>query len=302
MLINSPIFYTLHKRLVLGLLLSVCTWVAKAEEVFVFGSLKINKENSVPFGLELDISKQGKVSGFSITYAGSVDETRARVIGYYDKKTKVLSFKEVSLASDREQSSHKEIIYCFLSAHLQHKIIDGQNVYQGLFTSQQENSKTPCSTGSIDVFDQNNHIQNIFAPHTKTILEKEYALAPLNVDSIQEDTTRKVITPYQSRRIDWLSEQVFLEISDDGEYDGDRVLITLNDKAIAPAFTLSPISRKYSLLLQSGKNTLNIKAMNNGRTVPNSARLLLQDASGHQVTVLCYNHAGEQSFIELYLK
>ncbi|MEG1980390.1 MAG: hypothetical protein RR060_06660 [Victivallaceae bacterium] len=65
--------------------------------------------------------------------------------------------------------------------------------------------------------------------------------------------------------------KIILEAWDNATEDGDRVDISLNDNPPIKNFSLTNAKKKLNLVLKSGENNINVKALNEGSASPNTA-------------------------------
>ncbi len=76
------------------------------------------------------------------------------------------------------------------------------------------------------------------------------------------------------------AKYIVLRCRDHEFVDGDRVKIYLNDKVILPGVLLEGSYREFELDLEPGMNTVEIEALNQGTSGPNTAELVVIDDKG----------------------
>lgn len=71
----------------------------------------------------------------------------------------------------------------------------------------------------------------------------------------------------------------------DHEYpDGDRVSVSLNDDVVYPSITLQSQYRRLKINLKNGINKIDIKALNQGDSGPNTAEFVVYDDKGNVIS------------------
>lgn len=73
---------------------------------------------------------------------------------------------------------------------------------------------------------------------------------------------------------------IVLKCRDHEFVDGDRVKIFLNDKVMLPGILLEGSFREFELFLEPGINTVEIEALNQGASGPNTAEIMVVDDNG----------------------
>lgn len=89
------------------------------------------------------------------------------------------------------------------------------------------------------------------------------------------------------------SDGKFVEIyCRDHEYvDGDRVQVMINGKVVARQITLSGSFQPVLVTLEKGENRIEIKALNEGTSSPNTAEFVIYDDMGNVITQNRWNLA-----------
>ena len=85
------------------------------------------------------------------------------------------------------------------------------------------------------------------------------------------------------------SKSVRIEVRDFGLEDGDRIKIYLNGRVIQKSITLKNRFHFIIIELENGRNTISIKALNQGYTGPNTAELEIYDSNGLLITKHTWN-------------
>ena len=96
--------------------------------------------------------------------------------------------------------------------------------------------------------------------------------------------------------------KIILEAWDNAAEDGDRVDISLNDNPPLKNFSLTNAKKRLNLILKSGENNINVKALNEGSDPPNTAAFRVI-CNGRMVIEHFWNlKTGEVGNLKVYLE
>lgn len=94
------------------------------------------------------------------------------------------------------------------------------------------------------------------------------------------------------------STMVHISLRDDGEEDGDRINLLVNDVVVVPDLSLTNAEQSFDLLLNPGENTLTVEALNEGSVSPNTASISLSNViSGPSVQSYALLTGQKASFV-----
>lgn len=71
------------------------------------------------------------------------------------------------------------------------------------------------------------------------------------------------------------STEVQISLRDDGEEDGDRINLLVNDQVVVSDLSLTNAEQTFPLVLNLGENTITVEALNEGSVSPNTASVTL---------------------------
>lgn len=275
-------------------------------QVSLIGALNIKGAGIYSYKLVLKpkgISSQ--IVGYSITDMGGKNETKSSIIGSYDSLKREITFKETKVLQSKVKVASNEV-FCFVNGKIKGHKVKNQIVYQGEFKGYGNDGKTICAQGEISMVDKQNLVNALSQVEQKDesigLLKKQLTKNedPIELNETkQEDIQENIVTKEQGIHLKWRGKTVTLQVWDDGHYDEDKVSIVLNGKTIANGLILKLSPMEYVLNLEAGENRLIIKALNEGKVSPNSAKISLTDGEGKNHSVLSYNNKGDESEITL---
>ncbi len=268
------------------------------QQLDMVGVAIINKTEMVPYKLVFD-EKDGKISGYSISDFNGANETKSKIAGTINKKTKAFSFKETSIISTKSKVAINE--FCLLQ--MQGKFIKkgGKEVVQGTFTSSNSNTLIECVGGNL-LLTPSKNVYELMAKYAGKIdtgkindASAKKILTEMNelegVNKVEELTAGKENT-YR-----WSSDTVRFAIWDENMEDGDLITILKNDKVIAASYNITNKKKIFSYPIASGMPLkFTIRAINEGQYPPNTVKIMLIDKRSSSLLLSKLNTGKEASF------
>ncbi len=243
-----------------------------------FGTVKLNGSKKLVISYRLVFSENnGSIKGYSVTDLGGNNETKNLISGFYNKKTKVISFKEEEILYTKSTFSND--MFCFINFTGTVKLSQKNSKLEGNFSGMFKNKKK-CIDGSLlligsvklyELLDNiNNKIQKSkkVAPAIKQTVNPIAVLDSLKVNNLIKDQNLNVFTKFNVLE---------LEIWDAKKEDGDVINLFNNDKLILSNFVIVNKRKKIIVNLDNGKNVFRIVAVSEGEMKPNTAMIQLID-------------------------
>lgn len=250
------------------------------------GILNVNTGGSYKFHLVIDKVDGYKVSGYSLTWLDGNEPNKAIISGVIDTVHKTLTFSETRVVSPIRIG----VEMCLVSSKLTYKLKGNRYAATGKFTGKDQYGR-PCGDGNL----------SFTHPLEKDLMPRPHKKAdkPVKQSSVEPLTpTPETITEGKDRKLSWHADSCVIDIWDYGTEDGDIITLLFNNEVILSRYKLTGRIKQLHLPLQAGANTLTIRAENEGRIPPNTARIHIQDAgSGYDFTA--YNEAGKEATILL---
>lgn len=292
----------------LMLLLTTTILTAQAQQLSLEGFLITNKGQKIIYKLFFTSNDMSR--GYIISDVGGAKETKVGFLSTYNPLNKEFTFNEISVLRSNV-NLYNDKLFFLVNAKLKKDIVNGKPIYKGVFDGFDVMLKQNGTTGVIEFQEiqpriiastasatAKNKIPNT-ASQTTTLPTK---LKPIEDGVTNNFMPQTIVTKDEQTQFAWNSNELVLQIWDDGEYDGDKIRITLNETVVTPIIILTKMPRTYNLSLVKGVNKLKILALNNGRLYPNSAKISLADGKGKIETLLSYNEEGDTSEIDINVR
>ncbi|WP_395073715.1 hypothetical protein [Flavobacterium sp.] len=242
-----------------------------------FGILKLNGDDKTVITYRLIFKEfNGQINGYSITDLGGNHETKNIIFGNYDKKSKILNFKETDILYTK--STFDENAFCFVNFSNKIKFSTLQNKLEGNFEGLYKNKKK-CINGTISLVGSEkinklvNRVNNKIQKSKKLDVKSK---DKFNTVKMMDSLKMNNLTSNQNLNIFWESDEVNLEVWDNGKIDDDKINIYVNDKLLLSNYSVVS-SKKLINIKITEKSIIKIEAVNEGSISPNTARILLSD-------------------------
>lgn len=227
------------------------------------GVLILENDQIINYSLNL-IEKNGKISGFSLTNIGLEDETKTEINGIYFKYENEFQLNEKN--NIYTNSSKEPEKFCYISMNL--KVRDfKQKSLEGTFIGNFDDGKE-CARGKVLLMEEKK---------IKKILKKIENNNINNRLKVKKIIATKNIQTQDTVKIEWDSDSIKINIWDSNQEDGDKINLKLNEKTILNNFVTNKNKKTINLKLKKGKNFLNLVAVNEGLSPPNTSKIELID-------------------------
>ena len=209
-------------------------------------------DTTLKYHLELEINNS-KITGFSITDKGNVNETKNRIKGTYDKENKTLNIQELSIVQTKSTESKSN--FCYLNLVLEEI---GENALMGSFTGYFTNDSI-CANGYVNLIQSKKlkKVEKILKKKKKNITKKEKIVLRKN-DNIS---------------ISCYKRDIIVQVWDSKKEDGDKISLTINNKIVLENYEVTNKKKIIKLQLKKGLNNIKITATSTGKKDPNTIGL-----------------------------
>jgi len=243
-----------------------------------FGALKLNGNDASIITYRITFTEaKGAIKGYSITDIGGKHETKNVIEGFYNKKTKVLTFKELNVLYTKSPLSKD--VFCFVNFSGKVKLINDNSKLEGDFKGLYKNN-LKCIDGTLLLIGSNklykflNKINTKIQTSKKIDAKTKEKVNPIAVfDSLKVNT----LTKNQNLNVFVGSNELELEVWDAKIEDGDRIDLYQNGKKILDNYTVLNKKRKITIKLDADTNIFKIVALNEGERTLNTAMILIID-------------------------
>ncbi len=204
---------------------------------------------TMKYHLDLEI-ENNKITGFSITEKGNVNETKNNITGFYDKENKTLTIRELNIV--QTESIEEKLNFCYLNLVLEEI---GKNALMGSFTGYYSDNSV-CAEGYINLIKSKKikKIEKKINKKKKNIVKKEEIILNSN----------------NSISINSNESDLILQVWDSKKADGDRIRLIINNKIILNDYEVSNKKKLIKVSLNKTENVIKIIATSIGKQKPNT--------------------------------
>ena len=241
-----------------------------ADTLYFSGNIKVSKNISYKYYLRFTMDNENKLTGYSLTDPGGLNETKTRIFGVYDSVNKVIQFEEKDVLRSKVDLKKNDL--CFVKASLVLKKSKLIETLSGKFTGHAADRITKCASGEIRL---------INTDRVKIILKNLNEPDESQKDSIANDkikgNTVVKISDEKGKVFEITGYKIKLSIWDNGQVDGDRISILLNGKYILEDYSTTAVRKIMELTLSDKEvDTIKIVALNEGTLPPNTAAIIIE--------------------------
>lgn len=265
-----------------------------ADTLYFKGRIKVSKNVAYNYSLRFTISSKNQITGYSLSDPGGPTETKAKIYGTYDSVTHAFNFEEKSVLRSRVDLEKNYL--CFVKATLTLKKTKFLEELSGKFIGIEPGKITPCATGEIKLIntDQvkvflkqknpppadtaNKATVQIKKDKETPVIKPEEAPNTENPQVKKENTI--VISDANAKEFSITGNKIKLSVWDNGEVDGDRISILLNDKYILENYIVTFSSKIIEVTLSDQEvDIIKIIALNEGNLPPNTAAIKIESSA-----------------------
>jgi len=286
------------KLLFLFSFFSFISFAQKAHEYF--GAVKLNDTSFISYKIVFNENK-GEIKGFSVTDLGGTHETKSELIGTYNDKNKLLSFKEQGIIYTKSPITQDD--FCFINFKSESFSLSRSKVLKGSFKGLFSDN-TECINGEIEM-----SLAEKIAKRTEKISKKimrtkridDSLKNRINPIKLLDTLNMNILRKEQILSVFTTSKKVNLIIYDGGKEDGDKVKIIINGEVILDKFEIKNKESIIPILIDKNKIEVKIVALTNGTITPNTMSVKIRDEK-REIDVLSNLKKGESAQIDLLKK
>jgi len=243
---NSRIIFSL------AILLNLCCH-AFAQQMTLTGAIVLDRTEVMSYSVIYQLSSNNTLTGYSVSDRNGSEETKARISGTYNPKTKVLEFEEHFIESTKSKTPAEEFCLMKVTGTFENKT--GQSVYTGKFTSKSADPLVICASGTILMMTEEKIGQ--LSAKVEKALEKLPLPDSIRKNDVDTDAwVRNVveITPGSVRTLKLHADQIQLDLVDDRFQDGDKITILKNDERIISGLEITNKVRSFRFNIGKEEN------------------------------------------------
>ena len=218
----------------------------------------------------------GKIDGYSVTDLQGENETKNKITGTYNSKTRILDFKEKDIEYTKSIVSKNN--FCYL--HFTGKVtISEKSSIKGKFNGLFKDGKE-CINGSLELVGSKKAFDRITKINQK--FQKSKKIDPVikeNVDLNKTVSSLKVNTLRKNEKTSFFvdSASIQIEIWDNAKEDGDEVSIYVDDKILLKNYKALNEKKYLNVPLDKMITTIRIEANNTGTIGKNTVVFAFSD-------------------------
>lgn len=265
------------------------------------GFIKIQDTLLIKYKLEF-IEDNGTISGFSLTDFGGAHETKSKIVGRYDKESKLLSFKEVEIIYTKSPVSLDAYDFCNvnfepskfklgadkLSGDFKGRFSDGKECIDGELVM----SSVEKIANRINKFTNRVQKSKRIEDSTKQKVQNLKILDTINLNVLKKGEVTSVIVK---------SSDVNFLVYDAGQIDDDIVTIKQDGKSILSKYRITDKKKILSVNMNKEKISLTIHSDSEGTIGSNTA--IIEIVNGDNTIKTMTNlKKGETTKIDLLQK
>ena len=241
------------------------------------GTLQLESKEIITYKIQFKVSENGDIEGTSLTDIFGSDRTLSKIKGKINKTTHKISFEEIGNISTKSSAESEE--FCYLKVeNATLKLDKGKSILKGNFIGQFQNGKK-CATGYIYLISKD-YIDQLTQKYlNKDVIKNEDSL--LKMKQLNNDIQAKIGSTYlynnQVMRLNWLSADIIIEVSDASRADGDEIAIYVNGKKILDSFVIGKDKKTIVVPYTENKMSIRIQALNEGTLKSCTASITLRD-------------------------
>lgn len=239
----------------------------------------ITVKGAKPYSYKIEFSDSSSyINGYSITDLEGKDQTKTKITGFFNQKTKRFDFKETKLLSTKSKINRDS--FCYIHAELSMKEKKGNKFLTGTFVGFRPDRKTICGQGNMTLFCRNDLVQQFqkMGPKADTLMKILHQLESNETNAKNENPiplkTNLVLQAGDTQSLFCPAAKALIEIWDNGKIDGDKVTIQHNGTIIASQLLLT--DKKYQIniaLTPKKRERLVFNAVHEGAEPPMTAKM-----------------------------
>jgi len=266
------------------------------DTLYFRGTIKISNNLTYNYSLRFTVNSNNQITGYSLSDPGGFTETKTKIYGTFDSATNVLNFEEKSVLRSRVDLQKNYL--CFVKAKLTLKKVNLIEMLSGKFIGIEPGNTLQCATGEIKLINTDmvktflkqqkspssdtTNKATVQIKNEKSKKEIESPKNKLEESPNTENTEAKkgntiTISDAKAKEFSITGNKIKLSIWDNGEVDGDRISILLNDKYILENYMVTFSSKIIEVTLSDMEiDTIKIIAINEGNLPPNTAAIKIE--------------------------
>lgn len=236
------------------------------------GVIKINNSTIISYRLVFQESN-GKISGYSITDLQGDNETKNIIVGSYDKKTNIFTFKEKEIEYTKSKITKND--FCNISFEGKINLLKSEKI-KGEFNSFFKDNKA-CLKGELSLVSSKKALHKMEKFDKKISKSKridEKTKDSISLVKVLDELKVNILKAGELTSIFMNSEEVFISFYDAQKEDGDEITVYFEDKKIISNYIVLNKEKIIKVNLTTNNNsTLKIVSNSEGKISPNTTKI-----------------------------
>ncbi|MBK8154325.1 MAG: hypothetical protein IPK61_15690 [Saprospiraceae bacterium] len=272
-----------------------------AQDVELTGAILIGRTEASSYSITYQMFGE-KIVGYSISDINGPDETKAKIVGKYSKKTKIFQFEETEILFTKSLTPISEFCLMKVNGTLDKKL--GKPFFQGDFTAENKDRQTQSCEGGTIIMSTPKAIYEVASKVAKnlpsnSIPDSISAKLGEKLNELKAVDQVKRISTNETVSFKWKSDSIRIQIWDEKLEDGDKVRVLKNNEVWISDLRISNAPQIISVPIEkSSAVDIAISAISEGKYPPCTVKALLLDKNESQL-LLVQLKLGETAFIKI---
>lgn len=226
---------------------------AFAQQMTLTGAIVLDRTEVMSYSIIYQTGSNNTLTGYSVSDRNGSEETKARISGTYNPKTKVLEFEEHFIESTRSKTPVEEFCLMKVTGAFEKKA--GQSVYTGKFTSKSSDPLVICAKGTILMMTEEK-IEQLSSKAAKALEKLPLPDSVRNKDIDTAAWVRNVVevTPGSVKTLKLHNDQIQIDLVDDRFQDGDKITILKNNERIVSGLEITNKVKSFRFNIGKDEN------------------------------------------------
>lgn len=249
---------------------------SNTDTLYYRGHVNVGKKVSYKYNLRFVINADNSISGYSLTDAGGLFETKTRIIGSFNKDNNSISFTENKVLRSKVDTIKGGL--CYIKATLAFKKDKlFETTLTGNYTGINPKDNSTCGNGEIKL---------INTQKVKKVLDDANRISDFKKNEVFDSKKRQSdeivkISDDNPRSFLFQEQDIKITVWDNGIVDGDRIAVIVNGKYLLRDYTLDSVKKTMQISLPKEVDDIAVVVfpLNEGTEPPNTATIILESLS-----------------------
>jgi hypothetical protein len=261
------------------LLISLSAFSTAKDTLYYVGNIKVSKKTTYSYKLRFVIHDNNSITGYSLTDAGGIYETKTRITGKFDSIANTIYFEEQKVLRSRVDTVKSGL--CFIQATLKFTKDKLFEKLSGKFVGKEPNKASICGKGEIKLVNTKK-IKKIIDDGDKITNKKETEV----IDSKTQNASESIkIFDDKPKSFLFKESEIIVTVWDNGIIDNDKISIIADNRYLLKEYTLEAAKKTISVKIPDNVDDIKlvIIALNEGNEPPNTAMVIIESLSDKYV-------------------